>query len=259
MNFRIKDLPNRIAGKLSTFGTFAVTSSLLGLAFATGGCMLASDENSEPHAQPTTIDVSPDGKHLVFTGNGRGVADIFTLDLTSGKVQQLTDTDTEELQPKYSPDGQSLVFSRAKPGFRPDGYLFERYIYVMDLATKKVTQITNDPARYDYSPAFSSDGRFVVFQGSMPRNGSPNVYVSDVYCTELTTKKVTRLTNEAFNVMAEPVFWQSDTSILFTVHRYSNEARGSIWYLYPLMYPPLFQFPHKPCRRRTNGSTGRCA
>ncbi len=200
------------------------------LLFALGaGCVpahpLNPDGSQTPHlSHVSTIDVSPDGRWLVFDGQGNGNADLYRLELQTGKVERLTDSGAEELQPKFSPDGKRVVFSRGAPGFAPSGYLHPRHLYVLDIASQKVTQLTDDSARFDYSPAFSPNGRFVAFDGAVPRNGSPHIYVGDVYMVEVATGKTKRLTHQAYNSSLRPVWHEREIVYEATHNAYPTEG-----------------------------------
>ena len=52
------------------------------------------------------IDVSPDGEHLVFDLLG----DLYLLPVEGGEAVRLTTTTAQEVQPQFSPDGQTLAF-----------------------------------------------------------------------------------------------------------------------------------------------------
>lgn len=71
---------------------------------------------------------SDDGHKMLVIANG----DLFLWTDESNKLEQLTATEIPERDPKLSPDGLKVSFRR--------GY----ELYVMELATKKVTQLTTD-------------------------------------------------------------------------------------------------------------------
>ncbi len=212
-------------------------------ALCAGGC--TAPKNNPSHN--VTIEVSPNGESLLFTGEGKRGADIFLLDLTTGTVQQITDTDTQELTPKFSADGKWIVFTRGKPGLGSNNgqFVHDRRIFVRELATKKETQITfapvNVPAsrtRTDYEPAFSADGRFVVFYGATPRNGSPFSYIGDIFCVEVASGRVRRLTQDNQNMAARPAFGEGDASIVYAVHKNEKEWEGTYLISLPFQAVP---------------------
>src|SRR5262249_27067469 len=53
---------------------------------------------------------SPDGKQVAFSGFMKGQFDIFTIDLDTLAITNLTNDDVFDGAPTYSPDGRSIVF-----------------------------------------------------------------------------------------------------------------------------------------------------
>jgi hypothetical protein len=54
---------------------------------------------------------SPDGRTVAFSAVKNGFSDLFSLDLASGQVRQLTDDAYADLQPAWSPDGRTIAFT----------------------------------------------------------------------------------------------------------------------------------------------------
>lgn len=71
---------------------------------------------------------TPDGKRLMLLVKG----DLFLYDIPSGKYEQITATPEPERDPKLSPDGKTLSFSRANE------------MWVLDLGTRKARRLTSD-------------------------------------------------------------------------------------------------------------------
>lgn len=132
-------------------------------------------------AAPHTPRWSPDGKQIVFTQQDiPGILDkrhIFLMTADGTKILQLT-TSNDSLRdshPSYSPDGKSIVFGRLE--VIENRYI--SYICVMDIESgnlkikKKLEEGINDPA-------FTPDGRHIVFSGS-PRLGQSgaNIWIMD--------------------------------------------------------------------------------
>src|SRR6476661_6837727 len=55
-------------------------------------------------------DISPDGKWLAFAGLRNAVADIFTIDLESGEIKDITNDAFGDYGPTWSPDGKSIIY-----------------------------------------------------------------------------------------------------------------------------------------------------
>lgn len=78
---------------------------------------------------------SADGKHLLIVASG----DLFLWSDGAPKVEQLTATPVAERDPKLSPDSTKVSFRR------------DNELYTLDLASKKITQLTSDssPTRWN--------------------------------------------------------------------------------------------------------------
>lgn len=98
-----------------------------------------------------------------------------------------------------SPDGKQIVFSTNA------GDLF-----LLDLETKKVEQITNT-AEAESNPTFSPDGENVLFNVTNSADTSAT-YISRI---NLATKKIDQLTNEANASHQTPVYSQDGKRIAF--------------------------------------------
>ena len=54
---------------------------------------------------------SPDGTTIAFHAYAGGQADIYLLDLATGKVRNLTNDDAYDSDPVFTPDGKRIVYS----------------------------------------------------------------------------------------------------------------------------------------------------
>ena len=156
---------------------------------------------------------SPDGKYLSFTSS-RGEnarTQVWALNRQGGEAQQLTEVKQGINGYKWSPDGKRLLLLVTDPspeelqrqrdeeaGVRPakartqppwvmdrqqfkqdfQGYLDRRrtHLYVYDIASKKLTQITSGDYN-DSNPEWSPDGKMVAFvsnRGPNPDNDFNN-------------------------------------------------------------------------------------
>ena len=79
-------------------------------------------------------DISPDGKMLAFAGLRNAVADIFTIDLESGVIKNVTNDPFGDYGPTWSPDGKSIIYLARVSG--------NDKLFRLDLATGKKTQLT---------------------------------------------------------------------------------------------------------------------
>jgi TolB protein len=93
---------------------------------------------------------SPDGTRLLFYREAGDFAHIFTIDLASGQVTQLTDGKHNNLYPCWSPDGGWIAFISDREEGR-------RHLYVMNSNGALVTRYTTGKTD-ELLPSWSSDG-----------------------------------------------------------------------------------------------------
>ena len=97
---------------------------------------------------------SPDGKHLVYTGQRDGELDIYKISVAGGAEIRLTNTKGLDDGPEFAHDGRHIYFNSTRSGtmqiwrMKPDGSDQE--------------QVTNDEYN-NWFPHISPDGRWIVF------------------------------------------------------------------------------------------------
>jgi Tol biopolymer transport system component len=112
-----------------------------------------------------------------------------------------------------SPDEKTIVFSGAGAGGKD--------LYLMDLPTSKVTQLTNTP-EYENSPAFSSDGKAIVYQCAKSLD-----YPRHLFLRSLDGKYIHQLTNTLGTDDDHPCFSPNGKWIVFArAQRFHNGIRG---------------------------------
>src|SRR5215213_3189561 len=79
-------------------------------------------------------DISPDGKTLAFAGLRNAIADIFTIDLETGDIKNLTADNFGDYGPSWAPDGKSIVYIARVSG--------NDKLFRIDVASGKKTQLT---------------------------------------------------------------------------------------------------------------------
>ncbi len=159
---------------------------------------------------------SADGKKLAFCSSmaEEGNAEIFVLDLTTGKTRRLTYNRATDTAPSWSPTGREIAFTSDRtgegapqifimdaeganvrkasfggsyhdaPAWSPWGdqivfvsrvdKLFD--LYLLNIRTNQMTKLTESNARNE-SPSWSPDGRHIVFSSNM--SGSVQLYSID--------------------------------------------------------------------------------
>lgn len=110
---------------------------------------------------------SPDGRFLLFNSTrGNGSFDIYRYTFASGLTERLTSTPEDETCARYSPDLRFIVYLKNSPA--------QDDIFLMDVQTFLSTNVTNTPQVRDGWPAFSPDGKEIIY--SAMDNGSFHVY-----------------------------------------------------------------------------------
>ncbi len=97
-----------------------------------------------------SVDVSPDGNTIMFDMMG----DIYTIPMAGGNATKITEGLAYDIHPRYSPDGQSIVFITDKSG--------SDNIWTMNLASEEMKQITEDDDQNYFAADWSLDGNYIV-------------------------------------------------------------------------------------------------
>lgn len=97
-----------------------------------------------------SIDVSPDGQTIIFDMLG----DLYTIPFSGGKATRITNGLALDTNPRYSPDGKSIVFTSDRSG--------NDNVWIMNLETKETKQITKDKRGSVQSADWSPDGDYIV-------------------------------------------------------------------------------------------------
>ena len=106
--------------------------------------------------EPESPTFAPDGKTIAFAALRGGIGDIYSLNLDSGEVTNLTDDSFGDAGPVYSPDGKYIIYSARVSG--------NQKLFRLDLDTKKKTQITF--GTQDETAAQFIDENTVVFSST---------------------------------------------------------------------------------------------
>ena len=138
---------------------------------------------------------SPNGRELAISGSKGGVSDLYLVDVQSEAVRQLTNDRYADLQPAFSPDGNTIAFATDRgPGTDFQRMTFgELQLATMDVGTGAVTLRQGFAEGKHINPQYSSDGRSVFFVSD--QDG-----ISDVYRMELESGQIFRITRLATGV-----------------------------------------------------------
>jgi Tol biopolymer transport system component len=100
-------------------------------------------------------DFSPAEPLLVFTGKRAMGWDAFRANLSTGEIGALTEGG-KACRPRFSPDGAKIAFVSSSADGKGE-------IWSMGPDGAEKEQLTDRPETYDYFPAWSPDGKWIVF------------------------------------------------------------------------------------------------
>ncbi len=107
---------------------------------------------------------SPDGRWVVLSGSRGGFIDLFKLSLETGRIDALTNDRFADLEPTFTPDGETIVFVTER--FTTDLDKLEPgplRLARLNLATGAVDPIAGFLKGKQISPQVSADGRTLTF------------------------------------------------------------------------------------------------
>ncbi len=115
-----------------------------------------------------SLDVSPDGERIVFDLLG----DLYSIPATGGDATRLTHGMAHDMQPRYSPDGERIVFVSDRSG--------DDNVWLMPSGGGEPTQLSKGVGSRFVSPEWMPDGKYVVVSRAPPRRGLEKLWVYHV-------------------------------------------------------------------------------
>lgn len=164
-------------------------------------------KSKEPLMSPSW---SPDARQIAFVSFEKNRAEIYLIEVATGKRRLLSKFPGINGAPAWSPNGRQLAVVLSKEG--------NPKLYLWDMDTQSIQQIT-DGYSIDTEPAWSKDGRLLYFTSN--RGGRPQIYKM-----ELATRKIDRVTFVG-NYNARPML-SSDGRYLVMMHREEGDRQFHI-------------------------------
>ena len=115
-----------------------------------------------------SLDVSPDGRTIVFDLLG----DLYTLPIAGGKATRITEGLAYDAAPRFSPDGQSIVFVSDRSG--------GDNVWIMRLDFTDTTQVTQGNTSLYMSPEWMPDGTHIVVSRAAGLGGAAKLQMHDL-------------------------------------------------------------------------------
>lgn len=178
--------------------------------------------------------VSPDGKKIVFTSRRNGDLDIYLMDIDGSNIEQLTDIQGYDGGPFFSPDSSKIVWRAHYPKTDEEIARYEELLaensieptalqlYVMDLATRETTQVTDNGAA-NFGPYFHPDGERIIYCSNQddPAGRDFNLYLVNVDGTG--NERVTYC--DSFDGF--PMFSADGKRLIFASNRMGSSPRNT--------------------------------
>ena len=143
---------------------------------------------------------------IAFASDRDGDFEIYVIDPDGGGLTRLTDNETDDLSPTWSPDGERLAFVSYRDG--------NAEIYTSNEDGGSQTRLTNNPAA-DLDPAWSPDGTRIAFTSG--RDNTDEVYVMNA-----DGGAQTNLTNNVEGDDVQPAWSPSGAMLAFASNRDEN-------------------------------------
>ena len=113
-----------------------------------------------------SLDVSPDGQTIVFDLLG----DLWLLPIEGGKADTLTTGMAFDSQPRFSPDGKTVIFKSDRSG--------GENIWTIDIDSGESKQLTKGNADHYESPEFAPDGEYYLYSKGSGRFGASAIWMA---------------------------------------------------------------------------------
>lgn len=163
------------------------------------------------------VSLSPNGQKLAFSDQGN----IYTYDLTTGTKTLFPAVTDNAYSPKWSPDGDRLVFSF------DNNPPVDSSIYIASLLDNRITRVTTW-STIERNPAWSPDGRWIAFASDQAKINNPvgsflgvtELYLMDTDCLATLSNcsdQIKQITDMGVNGDSDNPAWSPDSRhIVFT-------------------------------------------
>ena len=158
-----------------------------------------------PGAHEREAQWSPDGKSIVYISDQTGETELYLQPADGGEATQLTkNNDTYIRSFEWSPDAQKIVYTDRK-----------NRINLLDVATKQVTTLDQNPLGEARGVTFSPDSKWLTYSRTSENQ------VTRVYVYDIAGKKEHAVTDKWYD-SSSPVFSTDGKYLVFTSNRDFN-------------------------------------
>ncbi len=120
---------------------------------------------------PESPEMSKDGKTVIFSAIQNGQRDIFSLNLETEEIENLTNDETFSYAPSFSLNNKMIVYVASIANYNK--------LFSLDLATLEKKQLTFGLSN-EIRPIYSKDGKTIWFISDQDKDKTKNIYSLDV-------------------------------------------------------------------------------
>ncbi len=174
-------------------------------------CLFGCGKYSSIDHNAVSYNISPNGKQITFSSAS---GDLFLLDISTQRIEQITKTPDIESSPAFSPDGTFILFASATLGKS------ESCIFRLSIRDEQTKQLTSEDNVYDASPSYFANGSKIDFARA-PRyrtysTGGKTWDDWDIYTMNADGTNVVRTTNQKYRTISQPQFGADGQAIYFS-------------------------------------------
>ncbi|MEO7192988.1 MAG: hypothetical protein ABI051_18225 [Vicinamibacterales bacterium] len=169
---------------------------------------------------PESPAFSPDGQAVAFAALSGGLTDIYTVNLTSRAVKNVTSDGTADYSPTYSPDGRTIVYTARTGG--------NDKLFSVDLASGQKKQLTF--GAHDDTGAKFYDDHTLVFTSTaidpavdVPAEVARNANIANVWTIDLKSGELKQWTDTLTGNVSPVVLHQSGALRVAFVSYYKGD------------------------------------
>ncbi|MDF1665169.1 MAG: amidohydrolase, partial [Planctomycetota bacterium] len=170
-----------------------------------------------------SVDVSPDGSTLAFDLLG----DIYTMPIAGGQAKSLTSGRAYDSQPRFSPDGKTVLFTSDRGG--------NDNLWIISLDGTKARPLTSQKDKVTNSGDWSPDGRHVIARRRLTDRSS--IGTVELWLVDVNGGSGIQLTKKKqFGDANGPVFGPHGEALYFAGRKgrfeYNRNTDKGFWQLY---------------------------